>query len=330
MKKRGIINKVCVDVRIFVLTRKRFESLIMKNTLAVAIPALAVFVVLVFMFLRYPILERISSQNIDNAVNLNETLSALYKNHTGNVTYQVDNLRYTGLDYYVDGKLKGAYYYYMADGNLVFFLLRTDKPEASIGKRVKGTIVRDNVSADYIINQLSVEAGLSDDLFKNYTSEYIISELDYPYLFIFMVYLLFLTPIIICAIILGYTMCVWANPAMHPQSRQLSAYGTPKAVIAELNNQLRNSLIYKSKNIYITMEYMVVSYLTKTDVVRLDAIKYLSKDMVEKKKGIGKKREVFRLTMANPDKIYYEVDFANEEITDIVIEYIKDVNKYGV
>ncbi|MCM1272995.1 MAG: hypothetical protein NC225_02980 [Clostridium sp.] len=302
----------------------------MKNTLAVAIPALAVFVVLVFMFLRYPILERISSQNIDHAINLNETLSTLYKNHTGNVTYQVTDLKYTGLDYYVDGKLKGAYYYYMTDGNLVFFLMRTDKPEASVSKRVKGTIVRDNVSADYIVNQLSMEAGLSDDLLKNYTCEYIISEMDYPYLFIFMVYLLFLTPIIICAIILGYTMCVWTNPSMHPQSRQLLAYGTPKDVIAELDNQLKNSLIYKSGNIYITMEYMVVSYLTKTDVVRLDAIRYLSKDIIEKKMGFGKKREVFRLTMENPDKMYYEVDFGSEEITDIVMEYIRDVNKYGV
>ncbi|MDE6025273.1 MAG: hypothetical protein K2G45_07465 [Lachnospiraceae bacterium] len=310
------------------MTGKRFEKLIMKNTFAVAIPALAVFIVLVFMFLKYPILERISNQNIDNAVNLNETLSTLYKNHTSNVTYNVKELKYTGLDYYVDGKMKGAYYYYMTDSNLVFFLMRTDKPESSITKKVKGTIVRDNVSTDYIVNQLSMEAGFSDELLKNYQCEYIISELDYPYLFIFMVYLLFLTPIIVCAIILGYTMCVWTNPSMHPQSRQLSIYGVPKAVIGELDNQLKNSLIYKSGNIYITREYMVVSYLTKTDVVRLDAIKYLSKDVVEKTNGIGRKREVFRLTMASPDKMYYEVDFANENIVNTVIKYIKDVNQY--
>lgn len=309
------------------MSRKKFESLLMKNILAVAVPAIVVFVVLAFMFLRYPLFEQIKKQSLGDAVDINETMEMLYNNQTTNVSCKLDDVRYTGLDYYVDGKLKGAYYYKITDTSLVLILVKTDKPSPVVSRTLKGRIIKDAISSNYIVNQISEQLEIPSDILKDYGCEYIISEPEYPHAFIAMVYIIFLTPIVICFFILGYTIFVWLNPENYSQCKQLANYGEPKAVIEELDNQLKNSLVYKSTNIYITSEYMVVSYFTRTDVIRLDMIKYLSKNIVEIK-GLGSSfREVFRLTMSKPDTFFYEVDFEDEELVDIVIKYIDNVTK---
>ena len=67
---------------------------------------------------------------------------------------------------------------------------------------------------------------------------------------------------------------------------------------------------------------MIVSYLTKTDVIKLDLVKYMSKNIVEPDRGLYRGKEIYRLTFSNPEKLFYEVDFSNEELVDTVIEHI--------
>ena len=71
---------------------------------------------------------------------------------------------------------------------------------------------------------------------------------------------------------------------------------------------------------------MIVNYFTKTDVIKLDYVTMLSKNLIEKKTILGKKIEVFRLTMADPERLFYEVDFLSEELADDVVGYIRGVN----
>ena len=139
-------------------------------------------------------------------------------------------------------------------------------------------------------------------------------------------YLLFLSPVIVCVLILIYAFLVWVCPSLHSQTRQLEKYGNVSEVIRELNYELRNNLVYAKENIYITDNYMIVSYLTKTDVIKLDMIKYLSKNLVDKSELPFGKKEVFRLTMSNPEKLFYEVDFTSEEFIDDVVRYVRGIS----
>lgn len=308
--------------------KKKFERLLLKNTLAVALPATVVFLVLIFMFIRYPIFDKIKCNDIGNIENVDERLAALYDAETTNVKYIAKNLYYTGFDYYVDNKLKGAYYYSTENDNLIMFLVKTDKPEMYIEQiSLKGKIIKDSISTNHIMNQFALENELSPELLKGYCSEYIISEPDYPYAYVALVYVFFASPIIICVIVFIYTLLVWSNPVMHSQSRQLAEYGEPGAIIEELNLQLRNRIIFRKNNIYITEDYMIVNYLTRTDVIKLDYIKYLSKNIIEKYTLPGKSAKLYRLTMSNPEKMFYEVDFTSEELIDDVVDYIRGINK---
>lgn len=307
--------------------RKKFENLLLKNTLAIAIPAIAVFIVLIFMFMNYPVLEQIKCNEIGNIEELDERLEIMSEHDMTNVKYTVKELQYTGFDYVVDKKIKGAYYYSVINDRLHIFLIKTEEPKNSYTDfEIKGKIIQDKVSLGYILNQLAAENNLDYVTLEKYCCSYMISEPDYPDSYIAMVYVFFASPIIICVLIIIYTIMTWVNPYMHPQTKQLEIYGEIGSIINELNEQLNNKLLFKKKNIYITSDYMIVNYLTKTDVIKLDYIKYLSKNIVENKFYDFLKKEVFRLTMSNPEKLFYEVDFMDEGLIDDIVTYIRGVN----
>lgn len=308
------------------MIKKRFETLLLKNTLAVTLPAIAVFVVLIFMFMRYPVLDKVHCYDLGNIEDVNERIDFLYSEDMTNVKYIAKNLHYTGFDYFVDNDRRGAYYYSLENDQLIIFLVRTEKPEQTISQiELKGKIIKDSISTNHIMNQFANMNGLDVELLQDYCSEYIISEPDYPYAYIALVYVIFALPVVICILIFIYTVMVWSNPVMHPQARQLEEYGEPAAIIEELNIQLAGHIVFRRNNIYITDDYMIVNYLTRTDVIKLHYIKYLSKNIVEDKKFPYRNKAMFRLTMSNPEKLFYEVDFASEELIDDVVEYIRGI-----
>ena len=305
--------------------RKPFQRLLMKNTLAIAIPAIAVFVILTFMFARYPLLDRIHCHNIATMTDADITLGLMYAEKTTNVEYTAQNLTYTGFDYYEDGELTGAYYYTKVGGKYLMLLIKTkDLPMHIDQKQVKGQIKRDNLTADHIITGFALESGIEPELVRDMACAYVISEPEYPYAYVIMIYVFFALPAAIALIILVYTFLVCVQPTMNSQARQLREYGEPAEVIAEINSEMRRKLLLKKGNIYVTENYLVVSYLAKTDAVKLDAVQYISKNELEGKKAF-RRNPVYRLTLSTPGRIFYEVDFTNEELIDDVIECIQNV-----
>lgn len=309
--------------------KKSFKLLILKNTLAIAIPAIAVFVVLICLLVKFPVFERINDVHISQTdlqeTGLEDRLEELYLEDKTNIEIELNDLYYTGFNYKVDGRLKGAYYYSMSNGKLHMYLIATGEPENYIGQiTIKGKLLKDSVASAHILTSLVQSEGIDSKIVEGYASEYIISEVDYPKAYIVLVYLFYAIPIIISIIILIFTGLVWFKPDIHSQSKQLASYGDIKDIIRQINEELNGENVYKKKNIYITQSYMLVNYLTKTDVIKLDLIKYLSKNEVTKSNMLGKKINVFRLTVSNPDTMFYEIDFGNEELCDEVMEYMSE------
>ncbi len=303
--------------------RKPFQRLLMKNTLAIAIPAIAVFVILTFMFSRYPLLDQIRCHDVATMTDADITLGLMYAEKTTNVSYEAKNLYYTGFDYYVDDKLSGAYYYTQVGNRYLMLLVKTDNPSMEIAERtVKGRIQRDSLTADHIISGLAQETGMDPAHVANLVSEYIISEPEYPYAYVIMIYVFFALPIAIAVIILIYTFAVLLKPALNGQARQLRVYGDPSEVIADLNKEMRRKLAMKQNNIYVTENYLIISHIAKTEVIKIDAVQYISKNEAEGHRTL-RGAPAYRLTLSTPGKLFYEIDFDNEEIVDEIIAYIQ-------
>ncbi len=303
--------------------KKKFEQLLFKNTLALAVPAILVLAVLMFMFIKYPVLEQTRLVNISEE-DLYKRVSELYRLGDTNVKLaKTGDLTYAGFNYYVNGKVKGGYYYQLNEDRIMFYIIETKNPPMKIdSKSIKARIVKDSISTEYIVNQLVEAGGFEGQLKDDFFSEYVISECDYPVTYITMLYILFASPIVISVLIIAYTLLVWANPSLHGQSKQLSHYGDIGAVIEELNLQLTNHMIYKLGNIYVTEDYLIVSYLVKTDVIKLDKIKEIEKAEVEKHTLPWKKQRVFKLRFFTELKIEYELELLNEDTLNDIIDYV--------
>lgn len=305
---------------------KKFQMLLLKNTFAVVGPAIAVFLVLSIMLMKYPIFDGLECEDISGIADYNGRIQIMYESDTKLVTYQAKNLYYTGYNYYIDEKIKGAYYYSTDNGYMNFYLIETTQPESFIEEyKVKGEIIKDNVSVSHIVDKLVSASGIKEEIVEGYYSDFVISELDYPTAYIGLVYVLGLSPAIVCSLIILYTLMIIINPSMHSQAAQLEKYGKTKQVIKELNDELNKKLIYKRENVYITHNYLVISYLLKTEVVKLDMIKYMSKNLADRKIGFSRTAEVYRLTISNPGIIFYEIDFNNEEFIDEVVSNIRGI-----
>ncbi len=302
--------------------KKKFERLLFKNTLALAIPAIIVLAVLMFMFIRYPVLEQTRRVSIDGE-NLYKRVSELYTFGDTNVKLDVSDLTYAGFDYYVNGKVKGGYYYQLNDDRVMFYVIETKNPSMKIDKKsIKAKIVKDSISTEYIVDRLMEAGGFEGQLKDDFFSEYVISECDYPVTYITMLYILFASPIVISVLIIAYTFLVWTNPALHAQAKQLSLYGDIGAVIEELNLQVANHLVFKIGNIYVTEDYLIVNYLMKTDVIKLDNIKEFEKTEVEKHSLPWKKQRVFKLRFFTDLKREYELELLNEDTLNDIIDYV--------
>lgn len=305
---------------------KRFEKILLKNTLAIASPAIAVFTLLLVLLLKYPVLEHVQPTQVLMDGNMEKSLESLIKKNKTIVSFEAKDLRYAGFSYVVDEEKKGEYYYVFDNSRMYLVLLETTGEEKWRGSySIKGKLIKDPATASHVVLSLTENTSLDINMLDNYCCPYIISELDYPTTYIFLVYAIYVAPIIVCVLIMAYCLLVWLEPAIHPQSKQLARYGRPGKVIKELNRQLRRNLLYEGNNIFITDDYMVVSYPTKTSVIRLDMIKYMSRDVITRKPLLGGKRELYRLIISNDDTLYYEIDFTKKETREDVIDYASNI-----
>ncbi len=300
---------------------KRFECMMMKNTLAMMIPIMAILLALIIVGLRLSLFHAAQCYTIPNSESVQERVEQLYADKLTSVRYDAKNLYYTGYNYLVEGKVKGAYYYCFQENHMLFFLLNTKNPQPSIAQRtVKGRIVKDEVVTEHIVAGLSQNGDVPMDMLDGFYNSYVISEPDFPYVYTGIAYILVVALSMIYVFVMAYVVRLWMRPYKNPQAKKLRAYGRRSTVIEQLNAELQDKLYFKYHGIYVTDGFLIVTYWFHTDVIRLDDVRYLSKNRVEEKHG----KEVYRLTLSEPETdLFYEIDFKEEELIDACVDAIR-------
>ena len=204
---------------------------------------------------------------------------------------------------------------------MVFLLIKTKQPQNSIDKRtVKGRIVKDEVVTDHIIAGLSKNGEVPMNILDGFYDSYVISEPDFPYVYTGIAYIIVAALSMLYVFVLAYVVRLWMRPYKNPQAKKLRAYGRRSAVIEQLNTELRDKLYFHYHGIYVTDNFLVATYWFHTDVIRLDDVRYLSKNRVEERSG----RELYRLTLSEPETdLFYEIDFREEELIDACVDAIR-------
>lgn len=300
--------------------QKSLRSLLLKNTIAILIPTILVLVVILGVSRHYPIIYRMTNHKIEQLTDLDKW----YGKRAYNVTVNPLQLKYTGYNYYEDERLTGAYYYSFMENTCVFFLIKTKNPEPVIENvTVRGKMLKDSATAEAMKNGFSQELGLDYNDFNTFVNPILISEPDYPYLEIILMWIVLILPSLgACAIIVS--SIVWTiRPERHPATRQLSEIGDRRLVYEEVQSQFKNRMLQHNYNYYVTEDYLIISRWMTTDFIRIDFIRYISKHVIQKMHG---KRQVYRLTMSNPEKMFYERDFHSESCADEIMATLIRLN----
>lgn len=300
--------------------QEQLNLLLFKNTIVMLIPAIIIFAVIFGITYHYPVIYQMTCHRIETL----EEMQEWYGQKCYNVQLRMPQLKYTGYDYYEDGRQVASYYYAFVEDRCMFFLVKTKAPEAVLeNELLRGKLLRDSAGLDAVKLEFSKELGLDYDAFDTLVNPIMVSEVDYPYLETILLWILIIIPYIITISIIILSVVWTIQPYRHPSTRQLSDFGDRKLVYEEIRSQLNNRLIKHNYNYYLTDEYLVISNWGTTDFIRIDYIRYISRHVILKWNG---RKQVYRLTMSNPEKMFYENDFDSEACAEEIMVALIQLN----
>lgn len=292
----------------------KLSGLLLKNTIAILIPAIIIFGIVLTVTIKYPILYR----NTCHTVNSLEEMQEWYGRHCYNVQYNVTQLKYTGYDYYENEVQIGAYYYTFVEDQCLFVLVKTKQPEPVIeSKNIRGKILRDSAHLEAMIDEFVADTGLEKEAFLSIVYPVMLSEVDYPLFETMLVWLLIIVPYMISIVTIFLCIAWIIRPYKHPSTKVFSDFGDRQLVYQEIKSQLKWENVIHNYHYYFTKEYLILSNWFTTDFVRIDFIRYISKHVVSTANG---KSQIYRLTMSNPEKMFFEKDFKLEVCADEIME----------
>ena len=114
-----------------------------------------------------------------------------------------------------------------------------------------------------------------------------------------------------------------AFPVLNHEAQVLRRYGKVGRYIRKLDREMDSKLKMHQDNVIVTENFLIVSYLSHIDVVRIDDIKYLSKHVEKRRRRMGRPITVYRFTASNGEDLYFEADFFDEGVINDVIYYMR-------
>ena len=159
-------------------------------------------------------------------------------------------------------------------------------------------------------------------------SVYVLDQLRYPRMWILMLDVFYYVLHGAIAVLLLYLIIAFYRPQILKQARVIKRFGKVKSVVADLDYEMRNELLYQSDNIFVTESYLIVAYVSRIDVVYLDDVEYMSKhEEIKKNHLFGGKKKTYRLTLSNVEKMYFEMFIDDEQTIDDVAYYIQGADE---
>lgn len=301
---------------------RRFDLYLLKNTVLSMLPAMVVLVAMMAMMYHFEIAKKFTFEYADGP----DELQRIYAEEVYNVKLHVDRADYLGYEYYLDDNLAGRYYYSFIDGKCIIFLIDS-KEDVILDYTVKGMIKADTAIYQYLISQCADDMGIDVEQLQNVTYDYVISEVDYPEFFYGIVQLVIF--VVICIIIITILEGIYRIlfPWKTPSVKSINGVANGRLVVKDLNNQLKNCLLLKQKNILVTEKYLVAPSVFHTDVIMIDNIEVLSKHM-ERKRSFGRSRDVYKLIISDSEDMFYEQEFENEQMIDEIIPLLEKKEEY--
>ncbi len=301
-----------------------FRKLLRKNLLYMALPVVLILSGFLLLLVQVSRLEMFRTHTMEDPSLIRE----YYSSGQMNVSVTMEGLKSTGISV-KEGDKETAEYFYLIMDKKVQLVLLTEKTAKSVradGKAplsLHANIVKDEVTAGYMEREYAASLGIETDEMTGLCSVYVFDETAYPRIRIQLLRYSSIGIAVLLGLIMLYVILATAVPALNHEARVLRRFGRVGRYIRKLDREMEKKLRFHQDNVTVTENYLIVSYITHIDVVRIDDIKYLSKHIEKRKRGFGRPIHVYRLTASNADDLYFEADFFEEEIINDVIYFMR-------
>lgn len=301
------------------MRKNTLELLYIKNLSFRLIPALFYIFFAFFFISKYPIVEYFVPHKLNSTEQISE-----YTNNKTNVIVSPKEIKFTGYTYTENGKVKGGYYYGFLNDRCMFFLIKGNGNFKEVIKNpeIKGKLLNNNTELSLLLRQFSIDTNLDMDTLSSLTSNYLISEVDYPTLLNTASLLLIIIPLLYCTYVVISTIIFVLIPWHNPMAKCLSAFGDKKRLFLDVNTECYNHTIYDNKNILVTDSYMIYSPLLETKVVNISDIRYISKHIYARSNFSKNRHIIYKLSISTNNNLLFNFKFTDEIELDEVMEVL--------
>lgn len=192
-------------------------------------------------------------------LNYKSSFENFYNRELPYVTITVPSLKYSGLNYVVDGRIQGHYYYTLNDGICQFYVLAhrgTAPPSKELtGKTVHGRLIQmDGVEYESIIKNMAAVLNLTPDSLRNLSAPYAVTTIPYPIYLVLLFYAVLLTGLITATADIICLLFYMKEPLRSPTFRHLGSLRERFACLSTLELELRLNGAVLSESRYLTSD----------------------------------------------------------------------------
>ncbi|MBR6349439.1 MAG: hypothetical protein IKR67_02720 [Lachnospiraceae bacterium] len=192
-------------------------------------------------------------------------IKEIYSKDEGYVDFSIDDLLYTGYDYY-SGSTPVASYYYSVDANsgslCAFFLIPLEKgqsPQEVINHySAKAKLVDDDKYFSTFLAAYASDIGWSTQGLIEASGGFLVSDPDYhPEIFVITRILIYIV-LLLCGISILANIIVFFVPHLHHSCRRLRIFGLDGSDVSYIDRELVKNVVIEEDNIVVTDHFLVI------------------------------------------------------------------------
>ena len=308
--------------------RKYIKHISLKNLLLPGI----VLLIMVILMLSLPVDEMLIPREVSSAQELTEAAEEGERF----IYYEIDDLIYTGYDFYDGSEAAASFYYIFSDDgeSCVFFLIAKGADTSSGRAR----IVTKDEYVNTFITSFASDLGLSAQMLAEISGGFIISGYDYNLWLYTLLALILIAVALICLVYMCGNILVFFFPHIHPACRRLKKYGLSGKDFSDIDRELASDCIVEAGNMFATSHYLVVFAPSTLCMIPLFnivwAYKYLNRQIFVTKKYLSYTLVVYtspggRILMRGNSKKHTDMilRFLDRDFSHIAVGYTEERHK---
>lgn len=216
-------------------------------------------------------------------LNYKSNFENFYNRDLPYVTVSVPRLTYSGLDYVVDGRVQGHYYYTLSDGLCQFYVLSREgqtPPAAALESiNLKGRLIQlDDIEYGAIIKNMAGQLGWTAASLRNMSASCAVTTVPHPVYLGFLFWAVLYGCLFLSAADLLCTIFYLLQPLRSPAFRGLGSYGKVCALLPKVELEMKHVNVAKAGGIYLTPSYIVDTDSVKNTVLPLKSVIWIYSD----------------------------------------------------